>query len=147
MQTFKDAIEVTRSLGVKYIWIDSLCIIQDSESDWLRESSCMHNVYKYSYCTIAATAAKDDSAGCFMNRDPVIDLPVRFDFSNLASDISQLSLKEGRAGEEDRRVLEGPYDVQRSGFWWDEIYHAPLCDRAWIVQEVLPIQVVHVCAS
>jgi hypothetical protein len=37
-QTFKDAIWITRRLGYQYIWIDSLCIIQDSAEDWEAES-------------------------------------------------------------------------------------------------------------
>lgn len=46
-QCFQDAIEVTQALGVRYLWIDSLCIIQDEDylSDWARESSMMDKVY------------------------------------------------------------------------------------------------------
>jgi len=40
-QNFKDAITVTRHLGFQYIWIDSLCIIQDSFDDWDKESAQM----------------------------------------------------------------------------------------------------------
>lgn len=78
METFKDAIKVTRSSGLKYIWIDSLCIIQDSQSDWLHESKLMSNVYKYSYCNISATAAANDTIGLFCERNPSLDFPVRF---------------------------------------------------------------------
>lgn len=67
MSTFKDAVIVTRNLGMRYLWIDSLCIIQDSKSDWLYESSRMSNVYKYAHCNIAATA----SEGCLRHvQDP-----------------------------------------------------------------------------
>ena len=85
-QTFKDAISVTRSLGIKYIWIDSLCIIQNSTQDWLEQSALMSNIYKYSYCNIAATAAEDDSQGCFFNRDPDIIPPIQFDLSGYQKD-------------------------------------------------------------
>ncbi|KAH7370060.1 hypothetical protein BKA65DRAFT_386907, partial [Rhexocercosporidium sp. MPI-PUGE-AT-0058] len=40
--TFRDAVVITRLLGVKYLWIDSLCIIQDQLSDWEHESAKMH---------------------------------------------------------------------------------------------------------
>jgi hypothetical protein len=43
-KTFQDAIKVSQSLGFKYIWIDSLCIVQDDVEDWSRESSLMSNV-------------------------------------------------------------------------------------------------------
>lgn len=41
VQSFKDALRITRCLGYKYLWIDSLCIIQDDEADWRKESSKM----------------------------------------------------------------------------------------------------------
>jgi hypothetical protein len=56
-QTFKDAINVTRSLGLQFLWIDSLCIIQDSPSDWTRESAKMCSVYSNAISNIAATSA------------------------------------------------------------------------------------------
>ena len=43
-RTFQDAMIVTRRLGLRYLWIDSLCIIQNSQEDWIRESKTMQNV-------------------------------------------------------------------------------------------------------
>ncbi|PQE26592.1 hypothetical protein CJF30_00001352 [Rutstroemia sp. NJR-2017a BBW] len=54
-QTFQDAISITQRLGIRYLWIDSLCIIQDSLSDWEAESARMGDVYTNSFLTIAAT--------------------------------------------------------------------------------------------
>ncbi|KAH0434127.1 hypothetical protein CcaCcLH18_05451 [Colletotrichum camelliae] len=45
-KTFKDAFMAVERLGLQYIWIDRLCILQDSEADWNRESSSMHNVFR-----------------------------------------------------------------------------------------------------
>jgi hypothetical protein len=64
-QTFKDAITLTRRLGHKYIWIDSLCIIQEDENDWQRESAKMASIYESSILTIAATRASDGTKGIF----------------------------------------------------------------------------------
>jgi hypothetical protein len=50
---FKEAFKVTRHLGIRYLWIDSLCIVQDSPGDWARESSAMSKVYSNGYCNIA----------------------------------------------------------------------------------------------
>lgn len=61
--TFKDAILFGRKLDIRYIWIDSLCIIQDSSTDWEIESSKMADIYRNSHITIAATAAKDSRGG------------------------------------------------------------------------------------
>ncbi|KAI4129266.1 MAG: hypothetical protein LQ338_002318 [Usnochroma carphineum] len=136
MQTFKDAIKVTRSLGLQYIWIDSLCIIQDSKADWLYESSRMSNIYKYSYCNIAATAADSDESGCFCDRDPSTDLPVRFNFSDLAANTRKQNGVGELAGREDDGTLRGLYDLQWQRTWVDEIQFSPLICRAWVVQEV-----------
>lgn len=40
-RTFQDAISVTRKLGVRFLWIDSLCVIQNSSADWEEESEKM----------------------------------------------------------------------------------------------------------
>jgi hypothetical protein len=75
--TFRDAITVTRSLSVNYIWIDSLCIIQDDESDWQSEASKMEDVYSAAYCTIAASSARSSIEGFLANRVPrsVVKVP------------------------------------------------------------------------
>lgn len=51
---FLNALGTCLSLGIQYIWIDSLCIIQDSEEDWRREAETMHMVYKNARVTIVA---------------------------------------------------------------------------------------------
>ena len=53
-KTFQDAITVARDLGLRYLWIDSLCIIQDDAEDWQIESSKMATIYEMAYVTIAA---------------------------------------------------------------------------------------------
>lgn len=66
--TFRDAVIITRNLGFKYLWIDSLCILQDSVEDWQIESSRMQGVYKQSFLTINAAGASSDEGGCFISR-------------------------------------------------------------------------------
>ncbi|KAF3007476.1 hypothetical protein E8E13_004875 [Curvularia kusanoi] len=68
-KTFFDAILVTHHLGFEYLWIDSLCIIQDSEDDWLQESKSMGKVYRHSQCTIAAVKGQDSDSGLFAERN------------------------------------------------------------------------------
>lgn len=69
-KTFRDAVLVTRALGLRYLWIDSLCIIQDSPVDWERESSRMASVYMNSYATISAAASENSEGGLFFSREP-----------------------------------------------------------------------------
>lgn len=68
-KTFRDAVIITRAMGVQYLWIDSLCIIQDSKEDWERESAQMGMIYFSSYLTIAASASCDSRGGCFVPRE------------------------------------------------------------------------------
>lgn len=63
--TFTDAITVAYRLGYNCIWIDSLCIMQDSVEDWRTESSLMLKVYSFSDLNIAAAKANDGRDGCF----------------------------------------------------------------------------------
>jgi hypothetical protein len=67
-QTFKDAVSLTRNLGIQYLWIDSLCIIQQDTEDWEKEASKMGSVYSHSYLNIAATSSMGGDGGCFQKR-------------------------------------------------------------------------------
>ena len=67
-KTFQDAVDVTRKLGIRYLWIDSLCIIQDIEEDWEKESRRMEDVFANAFCTIAATSAKDSWDGFLVSQ-------------------------------------------------------------------------------
>ena len=69
-KTFRDAVQVCRELGIEYIWIDSLCIIQEQETqeDWAKEAPTMGQVYGNSMLTISAAAAADSTQGCFKER-------------------------------------------------------------------------------
>jgi hypothetical protein len=62
-ETFQEAVRVTRELGIEYLWIDPLCIIQWNTEDWEREADRMGDIFASAYCTIAATSAADSKAG------------------------------------------------------------------------------------
>lgn len=62
-QTFLDVVDFVRRLGMRYVWIDSLCIIQDSPRDWAQEATLMGDVYQNAVITIVADAGKDAFAG------------------------------------------------------------------------------------
>ncbi|KAK0101685.1 hypothetical protein ONS95_006842 [Cadophora gregata] len=68
-RTYQDAIVFARSLGIKYLWIDALCIVQDDSNEWQEEASRMQDIYAGSELTIAATDAPDGSTGCFPETD------------------------------------------------------------------------------
>lgn len=65
--TFYDAVLVTRSLGVRYLWIDSLCILQGPGGDFMHQSQRMGDIFGMAYCVIAATMANSQHDG-FLRR-------------------------------------------------------------------------------
>ncbi|KAH6881575.1 heterokaryon incompatibility protein-domain-containing protein [Alternaria rosae] len=84
-KTFKDAIITCRQLGVKYIFIDRLCIVQDSKIDWEEQSALMGSIYHDSTLTLAASVSNDSSTGIFVPlypsenfRNDVVILPPSF---------------------------------------------------------------------
>ncbi|KAK1242959.1 hypothetical protein MKX08_005771 [Trichoderma sp. CBMAI-0020] len=83
-KTFRDAIDICRHLDIPYLWIDSLCIIQDSAEDWALQSALMAQIYGLCDLNIAATSAEDGSVGCFFERPKnwaiqILPLPERDD--------------------------------------------------------------------
>ncbi|EIW52261.1 HET-domain-containing protein [Trametes versicolor FP-101664 SS1] len=67
-QTIRDAIYVAHTLGFRYLWVDSLCIIQDSDEDKLHEIGRMHLIYRHAYLTIIAASAERASDGFLQDR-------------------------------------------------------------------------------
>lgn len=80
-KSFQDAIATTRRLGIHYLWIDSLCIIQDSPQDWQEQSATMAGVYSNSCVNIAASHAQDGTYGCFTYRNTSLVKPVKIDLN------------------------------------------------------------------
>jgi hypothetical protein len=66
--TFNDAVTVTRALGLQYLWIDSLCVIQGPDGDFRKEAKRMEEVYSGAYCVIAASCAADHYSGFLKTR-------------------------------------------------------------------------------
>jgi hypothetical protein len=108
--TFRHGMEVTRRIGVRYLWIDSICINQGDDADFVRESTKMEEIYRNSYCNIAAVDSENGSQGLFRSRSPE-DLPpdiVKFD---------------GRS-----------YTFLRPDLWDQQVLSGPLYSRGWVLQ-------------
>jgi hypothetical protein len=63
--TIRDACELCLGIGIRYLWVCSLCIVQDSEHDWIEQSSVMGTIYNCSDVTISAAKSKSCTAGLF----------------------------------------------------------------------------------
>jgi hypothetical protein len=117
-KTFQDAVTFTSALGIKFIWIDSLCIIQDSEDDWLREALLMSSVYSNSWVNFAATSSKDGRGGLFLPNNPLLSRPclVNASWTGLEA---------------------GVYLCLDENAWERRVENGPLNKRAWVLQERL----------
>jgi hypothetical protein len=122
-KTFRDAITVCRFLGINYLWIDTLCILQDDEEDWKAESQKMGHLYQYAYLVISADAAVDGSIGCFTQRDS----PKCFESQTAGSNDSVVQIHARPAIEHS----------QYANTLADHEYRDPLSYRAWVLQEWL----------
>lgn len=69
--TIRDAIVVTKALGIQYLWVDSLCIFQDSPEDWSREAPKMDDIYNHEEVVIAATASDNVNSRLFKIRSQI----------------------------------------------------------------------------
>lgn len=128
-KTFRDAMIYCLKLGIEYIWIDALCIIQDSPRDWQQQSAEMAGIYKNSYLTLSATTATNDSAGCFS-----------MDRSAPAQSNKSLSGKDSPIyiREKLRHWTDPGGGILKERF--------PLFTRAWVFQErILSTRTLHFC--
>ncbi|KAJ4112959.1 hypothetical protein NW760_004784 [Fusarium oxysporum] len=67
-QTVADSIQVCRALGIRYLWVDALCIIQGDAEDWSKESFQMSKIYENSYLTLCIVEGDSCSSG-FLKKD------------------------------------------------------------------------------
>ena len=74
-QTFQDAFVASKKLGVRFIWIDSLCIVQDQPDDWQKEAAKMKDIYSHARFNISATGADTSDDGLFFDREQLAIAP------------------------------------------------------------------------
>lgn len=143
-RTFQDAIMLTWRLGFRYIWIDSLCILQDSKEDWEYHASRMAQIYSNSQLTISASGGADSSHGCFSSRlqEPYIlqSLDSRPIFHPPLWTPKELEGKDRDGCVRRFQVTLKP----RHGLYQDRRPSEPLLKRAWVFQEqILSPRIVH----
>lgn len=125
-QNFRHAVEVTRALGYRYLWIDSLCIVQDDPQDWAVESAKMAEVYSRASLTIAAanSASADEGFLKPRARRRTVTLPFRG-----APGVISGYFTVAEPSPEDAKELRDHFRVEVDG--------GPLAARGWTLQERL----------
>jgi hypothetical protein len=118
--TFREAIFITRRFGIRYLWIDSLCIKQDADdlSDWQIEASKMHTVYGHSHLNLAACASNSAYGGLLRQRNAALLRPC------------VITLVTADHEEQE-------YVCNDKEFFKVDFRHSPLHHRGWVMQETL----------
>lgn len=127
-KTFRDAVVIARRFGTRYLWIDSLCILQDDVDDWNEQAPLMGQIYRNAHYTIAATGATGGEIGCLITRGTEAVPPVTIRYTS-------------------QRYQDRPCEMTVAlphGSFGATIERAPLNRRAWVLQErILSRRILH----
>lgn len=135
-KTFREAIEITGALRCKYLWIDSLCIIQGDEEDWRNESRKMAAIFRGATLTISASQARNSTEGCGISNllSPATIFTVNRKTEEKPAEI--LSLRQ--------RNMLPVKDLEMLRL----LQRSPVHERAWIFQEkILSRRILHATQS
>jgi len=135
---FQEAIALTKRLGIRFLWIDALCIVQDDPEDWVKEAANMAKIYASSYLTLSITHSTDDSSPCFSPRicPEENSFPYRFSKFRIEGDY------EGEpfciwARSTPYKAHDQLLDEFLFGNFLNASSGSPLLSRAWVFQERL----------
>lgn len=135
-KTFQEAMLFTRRSGIRYLWIDSLCIIQNDADDWFREAGRMATTYENAAITLAATASFSSQEGLYR------------------TSVTSWHLKGSTYLRRCSDPLFFEHQFTRNPAFLARV--APLLRRAWVLQECLisrrslhftPLELVFECCS
>jgi hypothetical protein len=141
--TFRDAISAARKLQIRYIWIDSLCILQTGHGwaeDWQREAAVMGEVYRHAILNVQA--GRDEEAlemGLFR-------APTNREIDPFRIEIDRQVVKPRARGRPstDPITIQGTYSIIEEDFARDELIGNPINRRGWVLQErLLSHRIIH----
>lgn len=120
-KTLQDAMTITHRLGLRYLWVDALSIIQDDDVDWKTEAAKMAAIYGNAYITISATSSSHCQDGIFSSRP------------DSARHILVWPIEIGQSPREADSLREG--EIYARWSWGSNLFGEPLHRRAWTLQE------------
>lgn len=129
-KTFQDAVQVTRALGFRYIWIDSLCIVQDRSSDWEAEAKKMGGYYRNACLTLVAGSAVSADSGLFF---PITSPAVPCHVGSVSLEVP--NCRHHGAEPHMFKLFAREPQMARSGFSVGSKPRCALDERSWVMQE------------
>ncbi|KAK4185644.1 heterokaryon incompatibility protein-domain-containing protein [Podospora australis] len=148
-QLFQDVIEIVRVLGCSFVWIDSLCIVQDDENDWRNQSVLMSDVYSGAYFNLAASALPNSSGRIFADRTCNLGDPRRRE----AHPKGSFKVNGISTHQESTILVRRTFDRQHFVMYGSSAGASthdcePLLTRAWVFQErLLSKRTIHIGTS
>ncbi|KAJ3535151.1 hypothetical protein NM208_g7251 [Fusarium decemcellulare] len=139
-QLFQDITVLARMLGCHYLWIDSLCIIQDDEDDWSQQSVQMAIIYSNGYLNLAAASATNPSETLFKSRDQFLrwdQISQAYDYGSLEPHVIQPSHDPSLAAVHVRPFNKTAHQCVLGSATSSRYMECPLLERAWVYQERL----------
>ncbi|KAK4173055.1 heterokaryon incompatibility protein-domain-containing protein [Triangularia setosa] len=142
-QTFRDAVILVAGLGLRYLWIDSLCILQDDSQDWANEAAQMADIYRHAHMVINAANSSGDTLG-FLNKREAPDMVRLPSFVPLPVSSCPTTTTTTTTTSSLCLCLQLlPHSNQWFSFGegLDHLHKEPLSTRAWCLQErYLPVR-------
>ncbi|KAL9564791.1 hypothetical protein ACKAV7_011243 [Fusarium commune] len=139
-KTLSETVQVVKNLGLKWVWIDSLCIVQDDKDDWAREAVKMASIYQNALVTISADSSQDAKAGLHNERSSSI-----LNEKDSMKICSKLSTDEESSiflfPDQETKIDRSAINLRDLG---DLVSHCALRDRGWTMQErILSLRIIH----
>jgi len=136
-RTLRDAMKVTRQLGLRFLWVDSMCILQDSSRDKQAEMAKMCQVYKNSFVTIIAGSSRSCHEGFLedrLSRHPTLVSASEAIEPEIPSIYNTSALKlPYRCPDGSLGTLSMTKSASLSLIWDEK--NEPIYRRAWALQE------------
>jgi len=127
--TFRDMADLAWRLGIRLMWIDCMCIIQDDTQDWRDESALMGKVYANSWLNVSANTRDHSRSGLYAER-------------HVSCYLAHFRTRHDESGE------ATTWTVTDAEEWSNEVEGAPVNRRAWVLQErILSPRIVHMSSK
>ncbi|KAI0895550.1 HET-domain-containing protein [Annulohypoxylon nitens] len=128
-RTVADAVQVCRSLGIRYLWVDALCIVQDDSDDWAKEAYEMSNIYSHSFLTLCILQGSSCLTG-FLER-PHAQQTLQVNFHSTLDNSVSGKLYLSMLGSPEQNIKNVNTSMESIGYGCDKPAEADLKNAAW----------------